>query len=292
MNNKKIIIIASAIGVLLFGGLAYLMVSLHQQRQHSRELEQLAAMDKKEMENEYTQFALQYDELKRSIRNDSLMQRLTEEEARTKSLLEELKQTKSDDAREISRLKKELATVRAVLRSYIIQVDSLNRLNESLKNENQQVRQQYTQATAQISSLTNEKENLTNKVAIAAQLDATGISLQPQNKNGKPAKKTKDITRFVVNFSITKNITAQTGERKVYVRITKPNNEVVAQSGTVSYESTNITYSAMKTVEYSGEELPVTLYVPVNEFLSPGTYHVYIFVDGTMIGSGSKTMVK
>ncbi|HCE47664.1 MAG TPA: hypothetical protein DEQ84_03205 [Prevotellaceae bacterium] len=292
MNNKKIIIIASAIGVLLVGGLAYLMVSLHQQRQHSRELEQLAAMDKKEMENEYTQFALQYDELKRSIRNDSLMQRLTEEEARTKSLLEELKQTKSDDAREISRLKKELATVRAVLRSYIIQVDSLNRLNESLKNENQQVRQQYTQATAQISSLTNEKENLTNKVAIAAQLDATGISLQPQNKKGKPAKKTKDITRFVVNFSITKNITAQTGERKVYVRITKPNNEVVAQSGTVSYESTNITYSAMKTVEYSGEELPVTLYVPVNEFLSPGTYHVYIFVDGTMIGSGSKTMVK
>ena len=123
-------------------------------------------------------------------------------------------------------------------------------------------------------------------------MDATGISLQPQNKKGKPAKKTKDITRFVVNFSITKNITAQTGERKVYVRITKPNNEVVAQSGTVSYESTNITYSAMKTVEYSGEELPVTLYVPVNEFLSPGTYHVYIFVDGTMIGSGSKTMVK
>ncbi len=292
MNNKKIIIIASAIGVLLVGGLAYLMVSLHQQRQHSQELEQLAAMDKKEMENEYTQFALQYDELKRSIRNDSLMQRLTEEEARTKSLLEELKQTKSDDAREISRLKKELATVRAVLRSYIIQVDSLNRLNESLKNENQQVRQQYSQATAQISSLTNEKENLTNKVAIAAQLDATGISLQPQNKKGKPAKKTKDITRFVVNFSITKNITAQTGERKVYVRITKPNNEVVAQSGTVSYESTSISYSAMKTVEYSGEELPVTLYVPVNEFLSPGTYHVYIFVDGTMIGSGSKTMVK
>ena len=292
MNNKKIIIIASAIGVLLVGGLAYLMVSLHQQRQHSQELEQLAAMDKKEMENEYTQFALQYDELKRSIRNDSLMQRLTEEEARTKSLLEELKQTKSDDAREISRLKKELATVRAVLRSYIIQVDSLNRLNESLKNENQQVRQQYSQATAQISSLTNEKENLTNKVAIAAQLDATGISLQPQNKKGKPAKKTKDITRFVINFSITKNITAQTGERKVYVRITKPNNEVVAQSGTVSYESTSISYSAMKTVEYSGEELPVTLYVPVNEFLSPGTYNVYIFVDGTMIGSGSKTMVK
>ena len=235
MSNKKLIIIASAVGVLLLGGLCYLILSLHQQRQYNQELEQLAAMDKKEMENEYTQFALQYDELKRSIRNDSLMQRLAEEEARTKSLLEELKQTKSNDAREISRLKKELATVRAVLRTYIIQVDSLNRLTESLKNENQQVRQQYSQATAQISSLTNEKENLSNQVAIAAQLDATGVSLQAQNKKGKPAKKTKDVTRFVVNFSITKNITAQTGERKLYARITKPNNEVVAQSGSVSY---------------------------------------------------------
>ena len=292
MSNKKLIIIASAVGVLLLGGLCYLILSLHQQRQYNQELEQLAAMDKKEMENEYTQFALQYDELKRSIRNDSLMQRLAEEEARTKSLLEELKQTKSNDAREISRLQKELATVRAVLRTYIIQVDSLNRLTESLKNENQQVRQQYSQATAQISSLTNEKENLSNQVAIAAQLDATGVSLQAQNKKGKQAKKTKDVTRFVVNFSITKNITAQTGERKLYARITKPNNEVVAQSGSVSYENTTITYSAMKVVEYAGEETPVTLFVPVNEMLSAGTYHVYIFAEGNMIGSGSLTMEK
>ena len=165
MSNKKLIIIASAVGVLLLGGLCYLILSLHQQRQYNQELEQLAAMDKKEMENEYTQFALQYDELKRSIRNDSLMQRLAEEEARTKSLLEELKQTKSNDAREISRLKKELATVRAVLRTYIIQVDSLNRLTESLKNENQQVRQQYSQATAQISSLTVSTNALDKQMA-------------------------------------------------------------------------------------------------------------------------------
>src|SRR5574344_2590321 len=153
MSKKKVIIIASVIGVLLIAGLAYLFMNLQKQRQNNEELQQLAAMDKKEMENEYTQFALQYDELKRSIRNDSLMQRLTQEENKTKSLLSELKQTKSNDAREITRLKRELATVRAVLRSYIIQVDSLNRLNENLTRENQHVKQQYSEATMQISSL-------------------------------------------------------------------------------------------------------------------------------------------
>ena len=153
MSRKTIIAIATIVALLLLGGMAYLFVNLRQQQNENEELQQLAAMDKKEMENEYAQFALQYDELKRSIRNDSLMIRLTEEENKTKSLLEELKRTKSNDAREISRLKKELATVRAVLRSYIIQVDSLNRLNESLKSENEHVKQQYSEATAKISKV-------------------------------------------------------------------------------------------------------------------------------------------
>lgn len=292
MTKKSIIIIASVAGVLLVGCLIFMFVTLQKQKNDNEELQELAAMDKKEMENEYAQFALQYDELKRSIRNDSLMVRLTEEENKTKSLLEELKQTKSNDAREISRLKKELATVRAVLRSYIIQVDSLNRLNESLRSENAQVKQQYSEATSQISHLTTEKQNLSNQVAIASQLDATGVSLIPQGKKGKVEKKTKNITRFVANFTITKNITAKTGERKLFVRVTQPNNSVVGQSGTIPYENSTIGYSASKIVEYTGEELPVTVYINVNEFLSPGTYHVYIFTEGTMIGSGSLTMNK
>ena len=292
MTKKSIVIIASVTGVLLIGCLVFLLINLQKQKSDNEELQQLAAMDKKEMENEYAQFAVQYDELKRSIRNDSLMVRLTEEENKTKSLLEELRKTKSNDAREISRLKKELATVRAVLRSYIIQVDSLNRLNESLRNENTQVKQQYNEATNQISHLTSEKQSLSNQVAIASQLDATGVSLIPQGKKGKVEKKTKNITRFVVNFSITKNITAKTGERKIFVRVTQPNNSVVGQSGTMPYENSTIGYSATKIVEYTGEELPVTVYVNVNEFLSPGTYHVYIFTEGTMIGSGSLTMKK
>ena len=105
MNRKYIITIVAIAGVLLLGGIVYLYISLQQQKSDNEELQQLAALDKKEMENEYAQFAVQYDELKRSIRNDSLLVRLTEEENKTKSLLEELKRTKSNDAREISRLK-------------------------------------------------------------------------------------------------------------------------------------------------------------------------------------------
>ena len=156
MNKKVFAIGAAVLGALLIAGLVYLGLNLRQERQEKAELEALAAMDKREMENEYKEFALQYDELKRSIRNDSLLQRLTEEEQKVSDLREELRRTKSNDAREIQRLKKELATVRAVLRSYVLQVDSLNRLNESLHRENEAVRQQYQAATEQVSALNSE----------------------------------------------------------------------------------------------------------------------------------------
>ncbi len=57
------------------------------------------------------------------------------------------------------RLKKELATLRSILRSYVHEIDSLNRVNEQLRSENQQVKAQYTQATQTITNLSTEKGN-------------------------------------------------------------------------------------------------------------------------------------
>lgn len=256
------------------------------------ELRQLAELDKREMENQYAQFAMQYDELKRGIKDDSLIARLNAEQQRAEALLAELKRVKSSDAAEITRLKKELETVRAVLRTYVLQVDSLQRLNQTLTNERDEARAQYAEASSQISSLNTERENLTEQVAIAAQLNATGIAVAPLKKNGKPAKRCKDVVRFSVSFTITRNVTAKAGNRTVYVRLMKPNQSVVNASGTFGYENRDIEYSAARTIEYTGQEQNVTLYVPVSEFLSAGRYTAYIFVDGQMIGSGALVMDK
>lgn len=292
MKQRNILIIGGIVVVLLLGGLTIALLSLHKAKKDTEQLTQLAEMEKKEMENEYTQFALQYDELKRSIRNDSLLQRLTEEEQRSQSLLEELKRVKSTDAAEIMRLKKELETVRAVLRSYILQVDSLNQLNQALQAENTQVKQQVAEATTQISSLTTEKQSLADQVAIASQLDATGISLQMLNKRSKAAKKTKDVVRMLVSFTITRNITAQTGNKHVYIRLQKPSGEILNSQGSFAYENRQLPYSAVKVIEYTGEEQAVQVYIDVNEYLSAGNYTAYIFVDGQLIGQTTVNMAK
>lgn len=265
---------------------------LEEKEKELEELRKLAELDKREMENQYAQFALQYDELKKGIKDDSLINQLNEEKKRAEALLAELKQVKSNDAAEIRRLKKELATVRAVLRTYILQVDSLQRLNLALIGERDSARAQLGKAATEISNLNTERESLSEKVAIAAQLNATGISIQPNKKNGKEAKRCKDITRFTVSFTISRNVTAETGNRKIYVRLLKPNQSVVNNSGTFAYEDRAIEYSAVKGIEYTGQEQRVTIYVPVNEYLSAGQYSAFIFADGQMIGSAAITISK
>ena len=285
--NKKHITIAVVVGVILCAGLGILIYTLWQEKAEKEELLMLAEMDKREMENEYASFAKQYSEMKTQINNDSLIAQLDKEQQRTEALLEELRQVKATDAAEIRRLKKELATLRQILRSYVHEIDSLNRVNEQLRNENQQVKAQYTQATQTITNLSTEKETLSEKVAIASQLDATGITMVGQNKRGKKARKIKDVKKFVVSFVISRNITAQAGNRSIYVRITKPNNEVLTNGGTFAYENRNLEYSAKRDIEYTGEATKVTVYWDVNEFLSKGTYRVAIFADGHNIGNAS-----
>ena len=283
--NKKVLIPIIIVGLLLVAGIVYLAVSLNKQKEENRAMQELAEMDKKEMENEYQQFARQYSEMKTQINNDSIVAQLTAEQERTQQLLEELRRTKSNDAREISRLKKELATVRAVLRSYVLEIDSLNRLNQNLKDENNRMRGQYEEATRQIEGLNTEKASLSEKVAIAAQLDAIGINLTLKDKKSKTTEKLKKAKALQVSFSIAKNVTAPSGMKTVYVRITSPTGAVLGGGGTFSYENRNLECSMKKTIEYTGNETPMTLYWNITQSMVEGTYKVSIFADGNMIGS-------
>ena len=283
--NKKILIPLIVVILALVGAAAWLFLNLQEQKQVVQDMEELAELDKQEMENEYERFTMQYSEMKTQINNDSIIAQLTAEQMRTQKLLEELKQVKANDAREITRLKKELATVRAVLRDYVYQIDSLNRLNQNLMAENSRVNAELNERNAQVAGLNSEKASLSEKVAIAAQLDATGISMQMLNKRGKPAKKLKDLAQFRVSFNIAKNVTASNGNRTVYVRIQNPGGNTLSGGGLFAYENRNIECSAKKVIEYTGEETPVTVFWNMSQMLEAGDYRVSIFVDGNMIGT-------
>ena len=283
--DKKTKIILGVVAALVALVIGFLLYTMREQKRESKQMLELAEMDKLEMENEYEQFAMQYNEMKTQINNDSLVAQLEMEQKKTEELLEELRRVKSSDAAEIMRLKKELATLREVLRSYVLQIDSLNRMNEALTQENSNLKTQNEQARQHISNLSTENESLSDKVAIASQLDATGIYAEGRNKKGKAAKRIADVKKFVIGFTIARNVTTSTGIRSIYVRITTPTGDVLSKGGTFAYENRQLEYSIRKDIEYTGEEQSVTVYWDVAEALSAGNYRVDIFADGHNIGT-------
>ena len=113
MANKKntLQVVVGSILILLLIGVTVLLIS---EKRANNELVQEFNLEKEDLENQYTDFAKQYDELKLTVSNDSLSVLLEQEQLKTQRLLEELRTVKSTNATEIRRLKKELATLRKV----------------------------------------------------------------------------------------------------------------------------------------------------------------------------------
>lgn len=289
MNQKTLFITAVAVLIVAILGVTYLLFT---EKQTNRELVQEFQLDKEDLENEYTHFVKQYDELKMTVSNDSLSQLLEQEQLKTQRLLEELRTVKSSNAMEIRRLKKELATLRKVMVGYINQIDSLNKLTAQQKKVIDDVTKKFNRASQQINTLAEEKKNLDKKVTLAAQLDATHIRIEPRNKRGKVARKVKDVVKLAISFTIVKNITAENGERTLYIRIAKPDNDVLTKNpaNTFTYENRSLAYSIKKYIEYNGEEQNVNVFWDVEEFLYAGDYRVDIFDGGNLIGSQTFSM--
>ncbi|WP_077155313.1 hypothetical protein [Bacteroides bouchesdurhonensis] len=289
MNKKSLLITAVAVLIIAFIGITYLLIT---EKKANRELVEEFNLDKEDLENEYAGFVQKYDELKITVTNDSLAQLLEQEQLKSQRLLEELRTVKSSNATEIRRLKKEVATLRAILFNYIAQIDSLNKLTTMQQQQIADVTKKYNQASRQVNALSEEKKNLDKKVTLAAQLDVTNIRIEPRNKRGKEAKKVKDIVKLAISFTVVKNITAENGERTIYIRITKPDNDVLTKSAsnTFPYENRTLVYSIKKYIEYNGEEQNVNVFWDVEEFLYAGNYRVDIFEGGNLIGSQSFTL--
>lgn len=266
-----------------------------------REREAFAQAQQEIIQEELSKMAQEYEEqyqkintastdrLKMNIATDSLMSQLQQARNRIQNLQQELQSTKAASTGRIAELQREVGTLRDILKSYVAQIDSLHSANQQLRAENHEVRQSYERVSDQARQLTSEKEELTERVNQAAKLDATAISATPIDKKGRATQKINKIETIRINFTVVKNITASVGNKQFYIRIMRPDNELMTKpsSGTFAFEGKQIPYSIRRELEYGGEELPVVMYWAVEETLLPGSYRVQIFADGNMIGHTS-----
>lgn len=267
---------------------------IYRQNTQMKDLVEQFDIQKEELEDEYADLAVQYEGYKFSVNNDSLLEQLDTEKMKVQRLQEELRTVKSTNVKRINELKKELTTLRTVLRAYVVQIDSLNSLNQRLSNENKIVTQKYHAVARTASKLEREKQELSEQVTRASKLDAVGITVEPIDKRNRKTSKISKIEQLKFCFTLAKNITAEPGERDIYIRIMKPDDEVLVKnrSNVFPYEDREINYSSRKSIEYAGEEMPVCIYWQVEEYLYPGDYRVDVFADGYLIGSKEFSLEK
>lgn len=285
--KKSTVYIIVALFVVIIGGLVWWNLS---QRQELNELVEQMTIEKEELEEEYEDLAIQFDGYQQmDIRNDSLQDLLSREQQRVQDLLEELRQTKASNARRIAELKKELATVRAVMKDYVRQIESLNATNARLTEENQQYRAENRQVKEQNSQLSSANAQLTETVTRASMLEMTSCVLTTLNKNDRKTKMASGIRKLQFDFVIAKNITCTPGLKDLYARVITPEGVLLGESENklFAFESGEIPYTLTQQIEYSGEAYAGTCYCPLEEdyTVQKGFYTADFFCDGNLIGS-------
>ena len=255
-SNLVWVVIAVLVVALLGTG-----IFIYMQHKEMSDFKEQVEIDKQrsELEKEYSDLAAQYDQFegqKMMFNNDSLIEKLDAEKVKVQRLLEELRTVKNTSSARIEELKRELTTLRGIMRHYVMQIDSLNVANKQLREENAKVTRRYREVAQTASQLKQEREELTEKVTLAAKLDAVGIVVTPIDSRGKTAKKIKKTDKIKITFSIAKNVTAEVGEKYIYARIVKPDGDVLVKdrADVFRFEDREINYSCRKLIEYTCEE--------------------------------------
>ena len=295
-NRRPIIIGAVSAGLLLIvaGWLVYSsQKALHQlqnekdQMQLDYEQQQLA-QDAEDLDREFAVF----ENSRQLIMDDSVKRDLTEkyENARmqVEALQAELKNQKNKSAAEITKLKNEIETLRALLRHYVEEINRLNKENQELRSENEQIKKQNTRLNDRVVATSRENEQLSKRMTLAEKLNVTGLTLTPLTKKGKKEKKVQKAAQLMVTFTIPQNNSTPVGEKTIYLRIVSPSGQLLGNGGTFPFEGGSVECSAKKIVEYAGEEIGgVTIYWDVNTALTAGDYTVELFADNYRLISRS-----
>ncbi len=287
MKKKSAYILIALLALTAVAALV-LFIDNRKTRSEMQEIVEQLDFEKKQLEDEYEQLAITYDDYQIArIENDSLADLLTQEKQRVQDLLEELRVTKATDARRIAELKKELATVRAVMVQYVHQIDSLNRQNERLTGENAQVKRQYEEVATKATQLEQEKQKLTEVVSRASMMEVTDLAVTPLNNRDRKTRRISKIAKLQFSYTILKNITTEPGMKTIYLRLRRPDGEIMTKSAdnTFHFENADIEYSVKKEFEYTGEQLTDVLYWNVEEILQVGVYNADFFIDDNLVGS-------
>ena len=214
-------------------------------------------------------------------RNDTMMVKYQEAVV----MLEQLQKEKTYNYNQLAKYKREVETLRGVMKGYLRQIDSLNTINNNLQAQNVAYKKEISTAQLRADVAEERADELGAKVRIGSVIRASGIRMAALNDKSKEVRNVKKATRLRVDFELTANELAEPGEKSIYVRITPPDGYVLAQDGLFfTFEGDEMDASAVRKVDYQNQSVPVSIFYDGSHF-EKGTYTVDIYIDGRHSGS-------
>lgn len=290
VRGYRIIIILMTIILI---GVSIFSFSLYTKQQDTlAELEEYSSAAINTMESELTSMVADYDSL--MVQYDTLLTNysgISEEMAKAQEMIEQLKNERRLNYNALAKYKKEIESMRGVMKSYLKQIDSLNTENQKLSGENKILRKDISTERLRADKAEEEAKESKNLVKQGAVLNARDIQLTALNKNDKDVSRIKNAKKLRIDFVVSANVLAPAGDRNVYLCLTSPEGyPIVSDSNmTFSYQGSEKLYSAARNIDYQNEDTDVSIFFN-GEGFTAGVYKIELYMDDTLIGSRSIDM--
>ncbi len=281
--RKKTPVFLIILVIALVCAVGYLGYTYYELKKQSEIEKAELTRQRENLETELMEIYVEYDSLKSE--NDTMNIKLQAEQERIERLLK----ISANNIYKIRIYEKELRTIRKVLRSYVVQIDSLNMANEELRAENLEVRKRLRRSETERNELSEAKEELTSKVEMASILSAKNIVLTAlRNDKGRETTRYDKAIRLKTCFTLRENSILEAGPKIIYMRIARPDNVILtAGVNFFDFEGEQIVYTASREVSYENIDVDLCIYWQNDGQLVPGEYKLILYAGGHQIGSTS-----
>lgn len=280
-NEKKlktIVIILASVAVVLAGILAWIWFD------RQGVIGDLN-VEKEQLTEQMIQLKSDYDGL--SSDNDTLNAHLSVEREKVAQLIDRIKKTDATNRAKLREYEKELGTLRSIMRGYILQIDSLNTLNISLRKDAVEARSEAKESREKYAELQTTTDEYAKKVQIGAVVKGRGVALTAINSSNKDTDRSSRASKLRTCLSLVENSIAEKGPRRIFVRIKGPDGILLTsgQEQIFSVDGEQMIYSASREVDYQGSEIEICIFFQGSQRFVKGVYTVDVYTEEAKLGS-------
>lgn len=274
---RSIMIILAVVAAILAGILAYVWI---QKSALVKDLE----IEKQDLTEQMV--ALQQDYATLSSDYDSINSQLDTSRAEVAELIERIKKTDATNRTKMRQYEKELGTLRTIMKSYIVQIDSLNTLNHKLTADAAAARKEAAESKRQNEELNRQVEDLAGQVKAGSVIKARGLRIEAFNGSDKKTDRSSRTRRLMASLSLVENDLATKGPVRVYIRVKDPEGIILTNANRESFEynGESMIASASREVDYEGSEVDLSIYLNDIPSFEKGTYTVEAFTEQSFLG--------